>query len=125
MKLNHRLQQEREQRNWSQAEVAQELSTTVSTIAAWEQGLSVPSPYFLDRLCTLFDMDTHACGLHAKIATRGREYRCRVSFCPPTNKEVGSLPALRAMQDTPEKYTGVLDPVLPLTFNRLRWVCWA
>jgi len=66
MKLNHRLRQEREQRNWSQAEVAQELGTPVSTIAAWEQGLSVPSPYFLERLCILFDIDADALDLMQK-----------------------------------------------------------
>ncbi len=113
MKLNHRLQQEREQRNWSQAEVAQELSTTVSTIAAWEQGLSVPSPYFLDRLCTLFDMDTHAADSMRRSLQEAGSTDVAFLFVP-RQQGSGSFPALRAIEDTPEGYAGVLDPVLPL-----------
>ncbi len=112
MELNHRLQQEREQRGWSQARVAKELDTTVPTVAAWEQGLSVPSPYFQERLSTLFAMDTHTSDFTRRSLQEAGSTSIAFLFVPH-QQEVESLAGLRAIRNVTEEYAGVLDPTLP------------
>ncbi len=65
MKFPQLLRQERELRGWSQARAAQELGTTPNTISAWERGLSLPSPYFREKLCALLDKNAQELGLVA------------------------------------------------------------
>ncbi|GCE18483.1 helix-turn-helix domain-containing protein [Dictyobacter kobayashii] len=54
---------QREIRGWSQARMAEELGTTPNRISSWERGVSVPSAYFREKLCTHLDMDAHELGL--------------------------------------------------------------
>src|SRR5689334_14695987 len=63
IKFPHILRQERELRGWSQARTAQELGTTPNTISAWERGLSLPSPYFREKLCALLGKNAQELGL--------------------------------------------------------------
>src|SRR5450432_4938742 len=100
MKLNHRLQHEREQRNWSQAEVAKELGTLVSTVAAWEQGLSVPSPYFLEQLCALFGMDAQTSDFMQRSLQEAESTDVAFLFVP---QAVESSPGSRAIQNVTER----------------------
>ena len=61
----HPLKVERELRGWSQAKVAEALSTTTRTVARWEQGQVTPYPYFREQLCELFGKDARQLGLLA------------------------------------------------------------
>ncbi len=49
-----RLKQERERRAWTQSEVAERIGTTQINISRWENGITVPSPYYRQRLGELF-----------------------------------------------------------------------
>lgn len=49
-----RLRQERERRAWAQSEVAERIGTTQVNVSRWENGNTVPSPYFRQRLSELF-----------------------------------------------------------------------
>lgn len=51
---NSRLRQEREQRGWTQSEVAERLRTTRINVGRWENGLTFPSPYYRQKLAELF-----------------------------------------------------------------------
>ncbi len=53
-KSNQRLKQERERRGWSQAKLAEEVGIDSTTVSRWERGLSLPYPYYREKLCTLF-----------------------------------------------------------------------
>jgi transcriptional regulator with XRE-family HTH domain len=63
MHFPQHLKRERELRGWSQARMAQELGTTPNTISVWERGLSLPSPYFREKLYTLFGKNALELGL--------------------------------------------------------------
>jgi transcriptional regulator with XRE-family HTH domain len=63
MKFAQILRQERELRGWSQSRAAQELGTTSNTVSAWERDISVPSPYFREKLCMLFGKNAQELGL--------------------------------------------------------------
>ncbi len=58
--------------------MAQELGTTPNTISVWERGLSLPSPYFREKLYTLLGKNALELGLleedaHAAEATAGQQ----------------------------------------------------
>jgi tetratricopeptide (TPR) repeat protein/transcriptional regulator with XRE-family HTH domain len=53
---NLQLKRARERRGWSQEHVGQELGTDSFTVSRWERGITMPSPYFRQKLCTLFDL---------------------------------------------------------------------
>jgi transcriptional regulator with XRE-family HTH domain len=63
MKFAQILRQERELRGWSQSRASQELGTTPNTVSAWERDLSLPSPYFREKLCLLFGKNAQELGL--------------------------------------------------------------
>ena len=50
-----RLKQERELRAWTQSEVAERVGTTQVNVSRWEKGITVPSPYYRQKLGELFN----------------------------------------------------------------------
>ncbi len=60
---NVRLSREREQRSWSQQELADQPGTTPVNVSRWERGLTTPSPYFRRKLCDLFGKTFQELGL--------------------------------------------------------------
>ncbi|HEX7733985.1 MAG TPA: NB-ARC domain-containing protein [Ktedonobacteraceae bacterium] len=58
------LRQERQRRGWSRASIAEKIGVAdPKTIGRWERGDAFPSAYFLQRLCTLFEMPAEKLGL--------------------------------------------------------------
>ncbi|MGH2480171.1 MAG: helix-turn-helix domain-containing protein, partial [Ktedonobacteraceae bacterium] len=45
----------REQRCWSQEDVAEKVETSAVNVSRWERGVTFPTPYFRQKLCVLFD----------------------------------------------------------------------
>ena len=58
-----RLKEERMQRGWSQARVAELIGTDPGNVSRWERGRSSPSPYFRERLCQLYAKKAQELGL--------------------------------------------------------------
>ncbi len=63
MTPNRRLKQARELRGWSQSKVAEQIGTDATTVSRWERGLFFPTPYFREKLCTLFSKNAAELGL--------------------------------------------------------------
>jgi transcriptional regulator with XRE-family HTH domain len=62
---NEQLRRERQRRGWSREYVAEQIGIADSkTIGRWERGVAFPSSYFLQKLCTLFDMPAQYLGLY-------------------------------------------------------------
>lgn len=60
---SHPLKVEREVRGWSQERVAKAVGTNVRTVIRWEQGQTLPYPYYRERLCALFGKNARELGL--------------------------------------------------------------
>ena len=60
---SHPLKIERELRGWSQAKVAEAVGTNTRTVIRWEQGQTIPYPYYRERLCALFGKNARELGL--------------------------------------------------------------
>lgn len=63
MEPNVALRRARQERGWSQADVATKLETSAKNISRWELGTTRPSPYFRAKLCQLFNTDIQTLGL--------------------------------------------------------------
>lgn len=57
------LKSAREQRFWTQEEVANLVSTSAVNVSRWERGITSPSPYFCNKLCEIFGKDPQELGL--------------------------------------------------------------
>ncbi len=53
-KRSRRLKCEREQRGWTQSELAERVGTTQVNISRWEKGITVPGPYYRQKLGEIF-----------------------------------------------------------------------
>jgi uncharacterized membrane protein/DNA-binding transcriptional regulator YiaG len=68
-----RLKEERMQRGWSQARVAELIGTDPGNVSRWERGRSSPSPYFRERLCQLYAKNAQELGLWIEEPAEKRE----------------------------------------------------
>ena len=69
---NEQLRRERQRRGWSRQYVAEQIGVAdPKTIGRWERGVAFPSSYFLQRLCTLFDMLAQDLGLFPAVHQHG------------------------------------------------------
>ncbi|HEY0755905.1 MAG TPA: helix-turn-helix transcriptional regulator [Ktedonobacteraceae bacterium] len=94
MTPNRRLKQARELRGWSQAKVAEQIGTDATTVSRWERGLFSPTPYFRERLCTLFSQNAEELGLLESEQSRTEELQRSLSPRSPA--------PLAFQQDTPK-----------------------
>jgi len=62
-KPNLRLKHERELRGWSQGDVAEKIGADAHTVYRWEHGITIPTPFFRQRLCELFNKNARELGL--------------------------------------------------------------
>jgi transcriptional regulator with XRE-family HTH domain len=62
-KSNNRLRASREKQHWTQAEVAEKIGTTGVNVSRWENGLTFPSRYYRQKLCTLYGASERELGL--------------------------------------------------------------
>ncbi|WP_161982367.1 tetratricopeptide repeat protein [Dictyobacter alpinus] len=53
---------EREKRGWSQSKLAELLGTSSKSVGQWERGVFLPSPYFREKLCALFETNAQTLG---------------------------------------------------------------
>lgn len=104
----HPLKIARGLRGWSQSRVADQVGVSVRTIIRWEQGLSLPYPYYRERLCTLFGMDARSLGLLPNYVYPGTE---------PTSAIPGSL-----SRPYPPTTPALFDPMIPNALDQTRFL---
>jgi tetratricopeptide (TPR) repeat protein/transcriptional regulator with XRE-family HTH domain len=66
-----RLKQERELRAWTQSELAERIGTTQVNVSRWETGITIPGPYYRQRLAELFGKSIQELGF---IPASGEEH---------------------------------------------------
>jgi len=57
------LKAEREKRGCPLEKVAEMFAITTRTVIRWEEGLSVPYPYYCEQLCLLYEKTAQELGL--------------------------------------------------------------
>src|SRR5689334_11961111 len=60
---NERLRRARSLKGWSQADLAEQLGTSFEVVSRWERGVTVPSPYYRERLCAVLGQSAEELGL--------------------------------------------------------------
>jgi peptide/nickel transport system substrate-binding protein len=59
---NERLRRARSLKDWSQAELAEQVGTSFEVVSRWERGVTVPSPYYRERLCAVLGQSAEELG---------------------------------------------------------------
>ncbi|MFI5274228.1 MAG: helix-turn-helix domain-containing protein, partial [Ktedonobacterales bacterium] len=78
--IGARIRRERNQRCWSQGELAERAGTTYVNVSRWERGVTVPGPHFQQRLCALFESSADDLGFTRQHAPSGaRDARAMVA----------------------------------------------
>jgi transcriptional regulator with XRE-family HTH domain len=72
---NERLRRVRSLKGWSQAELAEELGTSFEMVSRWERGVTIPRPYYRERLCAALGKSAEELGLIRS---------CKGLFTPPS-----------------------------------------
>lgn len=72
-RLNTRLKREREQRGWTQNELAERVGSTQVNVSRWEHGDTVPGPYFRQKLAELFGKSIEQLGFIASNTEEQQE----------------------------------------------------
>lgn len=98
---NQQLKAERELRGWSQKYVAEQLSADHYYLSRWERGTAIPSPYYRQKLCTLFGKNARELGLLQEDDPLLHEV-------PAQEQEVPSVAVSQSMEKV------VYDPAIPL-----------
>jgi transcriptional regulator with XRE-family HTH domain len=60
---NERLRRARSLKGWSQADLAEQVGTSFEVVSRWERGVTVPSPYYRERLCKVLGRSAEDLGL--------------------------------------------------------------
>ncbi len=68
-----RIKHEREQRAWTQSEVAERIGSTRINISRWENGTTIPGPYYRQRLSELFEKSVQELGFLPTYSEEGTE----------------------------------------------------
>src|SRR5215469_2224903 len=97
---SHPLKVERELHGWSQAKVAEAVGTNVRTVIRWEQGQSVPYPYYREQLCTLFGKNARELGLLVQEDDAAQKIEKSLDAQPLTSTPAGAIsdPAIPGAQ---------------------------
>jgi transcriptional regulator with XRE-family HTH domain len=60
---NERLRRARSLKGWSQADLAEQVGTSFEIVSRWERGVTIPSPYYRERLCAVLGQSAGDLGL--------------------------------------------------------------
>ncbi len=80
---NNKLKNQRLLRNWTQEQVAEKIGTTRVNVNRWERGSIMPSLYFRQKLCDLFETDDGALGLPSLLEDTSQDRKSSQNFFPP------------------------------------------
>ena len=84
---NQLLKAERELRGWSQKYVADQIGADYYYLSRWERGTTVPSPYYRQKLCTLFGKSARELGLLRESAPPVQEAESHEQESHPDDSE--------------------------------------
>lgn len=111
---NQRLSREREQRGWSQQEVADRIRTTSVNVSRWERGLTAPGSHFRHKLCELFGKNAQELGLVEDIVDNRSEQALAGALPGATLLAPGTAPLWNVPHRRNPFFTGRQDVFMGL-----------
>ncbi len=110
METQHPLKIERKLRGWSQSRIAEALGITTRTVSRWEQGLSVPYPYYREQLCALFGKNARELGMLVEDEENNTEVATEAAPAVPAAKSAVTEP-ITPIASEPDTF--LADPAIP------------
>ncbi|MGB8344931.1 MAG: FxSxx-COOH system tetratricopeptide repeat protein [Ktedonobacteraceae bacterium] len=114
---NTRLKREREQRGWTQSELAERVGSTQVNVSRWEKGVTVPSPYYRQRLGELFGKSIEQLGF---ITESDKERHEETTVSSGTANDILSSPSLWNVPHRRNFYFTGREGILAHLYNVLR-----
>jgi tetratricopeptide (TPR) repeat protein/transcriptional regulator with XRE-family HTH domain len=89
------LRYHRQKRGWSQKRVADQVGTNEDMVSRWERGITMPSPYYREKLCEVFQADAEALGFLPKssLALSPTDEAITRLLQPPAPEDKLDIPA--------------------------------
>ena len=106
---NNHVREYRENRRWTQADLANAIDVTELTIRRWERGQVVPSAYHVKKLCTVFQATPEELGL-ARIATTSNREQAK--------KQLPQTQPARVLVEVSENQPAEHTPLPATTMDR-------
>ncbi len=115
METHHPLKIERKLRGWSQSRIAEALGITTRTVSRWEQGLSVPYPYYREQLCALFGKNARELGMLSDNDENDVEEGEGEGEIETVTATARAIPAVTEpiTPVVPDQETFLVDPAIP------------
>ncbi len=90
---NQQLRHERERRAWSQQDVADMVGTTPLNVGRWERGITMPNPYFRQKLCEVFEKTAQELGLVPELVEteKATEVQSHAAAISPSQEDSPSF----------------------------------
>jgi transcriptional regulator with XRE-family HTH domain/energy-coupling factor transporter ATP-binding protein EcfA2 len=93
VQYNTLLKQAREERGWSQKDVAEKIGTDSKTVSRWERRVAYPSPYFRQKLSNLFEKNLRELDLLTSGERELENGNPPITSKPPEAPVVGEQPS--------------------------------
>ncbi len=118
------LRQERIRRNWRQQDLADQLGTTVLIVKRWERGHQLPSSYFRQKLCALFEKSAEEFGLVSDDVSSSQKAESEISISekvPIASSSQESDLLSWSTELEQDEQTNRLTAYLPIPLTSLIW----
>ena len=119
MPSRSRLKREREQRGWTQSKIAERLGTTQITVSRWENGNTIPTPYYRQKLAELFGKSIQELGFISENDKERAEETSTFSSTPDTHNAISPQPLWNVPYRRNPFFTG-REEILAHLYNTLR-----
>ena len=84
--IGKKLREARERRVWSQLYLATKLETNQTTVSRWEKGVTLPSYFFREKLCSLLGVSMEVFGGLVEVEESEFQEEERPSLLNPENE---------------------------------------
>jgi transcriptional regulator with XRE-family HTH domain len=117
---NETLKRERQQRGWSQGDLARKIGVDDNVISRWERGRITPSPYYRQKLCELFGKSVQELGFLAEPGALPSEVTKEASSmdisgpAERSSESIGPSEATRARSPSSPSKTFLITEAVPL-----------
>ncbi|MBV9257951.1 MAG: helix-turn-helix transcriptional regulator, partial [Ktedonobacteraceae bacterium] len=111
---NTKIRHQRQMRGWSQKKLADKLDTSKELVSRWERGTQRTSPYYQEKLCTIFGMTAEELGFLEEAEETGQR---EIIEAPFITQNTSLKTSSEQVRDKFEYITPYLAPTNAGTIN--------
>src|SRR5258708_2499773 len=118
---DERLRRARSLKGWSQAELAEQVGTSYEMVSRWERGITVPSPYYRERLCAVLGQSAKELGLLRSRPDAFTPLPSPLVLLASSHRDAEKPLVSRLIREAIELASGYQRPVCGVWIEGQRW----